>query len=236
MLAPARTKTKEPLTVTWHTIGSFRKSDYKAVARYWDESRQSFRLRSSTVGSLTPQMRRDLKWYVAGWKIHLTIYPSDYEKARRAVQYFAVHTASEGLVFKYARSKAVYESFSGEVEGKFATIYCKGPNDIRPVSNLFNDLFTGAAIMPVEKNIIENLTGLRHELPLAGGFGFVRYGVFCYTNMILDPTEPTRHPFADNRHRPFPSFSNPTLLAKEIAVFEDLLPAPGRQLVFEAKE
>ena len=222
--------------MTWHTFGSFRKSDYKAFARYWDESRQAFKFRSSTVDSLTPQMRRERNWYVAGWKIHLSIYPADYEKARRAVQYFAVHTASAGLVFKYARSKSVYETFSGEVAGKFATIYCMGPENIRPISSLFNELFTGAAIMPVEKDIIESLSGLSHELPLVGGFGFVRYGVFCYTNAILDPTEPSRYPIADNRHRPFPSFSDPTLLAKEIAVFEDLLPAPGRDLVYQAND
>jgi len=219
--------------VIWHTIGSFRQSKYKAFSRYWDESQQAHKFRSTTVGDLTPRMRRELKWHVAGWKIHLSIHPSDYEKARRAIQYFAVHTASVGLVFKYARTKAIYESFSGEVAGKFATIYCKGPDNIRPISTLFNSLFTGAAIVPVNKDVIDKLTGLRHELPLSGGFGFVRYGVFCYTNTILDPTEPTRHPIQDNRHRPFPSFSDPTMLAKEIAVFEDLLPASSRQLVFE---
>ena len=207
----------------WHTIRSFGATDYQAVMRYRDANMRSFRFRSSPCCALTPAMRKKDKWYVGGWKIHLSIYPADYAKALLALRLFDGRVAPTGLVYKYAGSKRLYESFSGEVKGKFATIYCKAPTDIPTVIYLLNQLFTQEGITPVGRTQINKLDGLKHELRLIGGFGFVRYGAFCYTNRILDLTDPNREPMPDNRRRPFPRFKDPNRLAGEMAVFMDLV-------------
>lgn len=191
--------------------------------RYRDKDSQAFRFRFATCRELTPEMRKKNKWYVAGWKIHLSIYPSDYSKALTALRLFEGRMAPTGLVFKYAASKRLYEGFAGEVKGKFATVYCKTPTDIAPVVYLVNQLFTQDGITPVDRNIIDTLEGLKHELPLIGGYGFVRYGAFCYTNGILDLSAAHRKPFPDNRRRPFPEFRDPARLAGERDLFKDLI-------------
>ena len=209
--------------MAWRKIRSFGATDYQAVMRYRDEDSQSFRLRFAACSELTPAMRKKNKWYVAGWKIHLTIYPSDYPKALMALRLFEDRMASTGLVYKYAASKLLYEGFEGEVKGKFATIYCKAPTDIAPVVYLVNQLFTQDGLTPVGRNIIDALDGLKHELPLIGGFGFVRYGAFCYTNGILDLSAADRKPMPDNRHRAFPEFRDPARLAGEMDLFKEII-------------
>ena len=191
--------------------------------RYWDKARQSYHLRSSLCSALTPEMRRKNKWYVAGWKIHLSIYPADYAKALPALRIFENRMADTGLVYKYAASRKIYESFEGAVKGKFATIYCVSPVDVPPIIHLINQLFTQEGITPVNPAKIEALDGLRHELPLVGGFGFIRYGAFCYTNGILDLTDANRGPLRDNRRRAFPLFKDPNRLSSDIAVFSEVL-------------
>jgi hypothetical protein len=209
--------------VAWHTIRTFGATDYEAVMRHWDPDTRSFGFRFSTCNALTPAMRKKNKWYVTGWKIHLSIYPADYAKTLPALRLFEERMSSTGLVYKYAASKRLYESFTGEVKGKFATIYCKGPTNIPTVVNLMNQLFTQEGITPVRRASIDRLDGLKHELPLIGGFCFVRYGAFCYTKGILDLTDPVSSPMPDSRHRPFPKFKDPARLADEIAVFKDLI-------------
>lgn len=209
--------------MSWHMVRSFSAADYKAVMRCRDPESGSFRFCSSTCCALTPQMRRRDRWYVAGWKIHLAIYPADYPKTLPALRLFEDRMASSGLVYKYAASKKLYERFTGEVKGKFATIYCKTPADISSIIYLLNQLFIQEGLTPVSRGVINGLSGLKHELPLIGGFGFVRYGAFCYTNGILDLTDAGREPMRDCRRRAFPEFADPTFLAKEIAIFSDLL-------------
>ncbi len=209
--------------MSWHAIRSFGATDYRAYMRFWDKERQSFRLRSSTCKALNPALRKQNKWYVAGWKIHLSIYPSDYAKVLPGLRSFENRMAPLGLVYKYAASKKIYEEFEGEVKGKFATIYCKTPADVPPIIQLVNQLFTREGITPVSRDRIGAFEGLRHELPLSGGFGFVRYGAFCYTNGILDLTDAGRAPLRDNRLRPFPSFRDSSRLTDEIAVFSSVL-------------
>jgi len=209
--------------MVWHAIRSFGTTDYTAYMRYWDKPRQCFRLRSSTCAALTREMREKERWYVAGWKIHLSIYPADYPKALPALRIFEERMAPSGLVYKYAASRSIYEGFDGEVKGKFATMYCKTPSEVPAIIPLINQLFVQQGITPVSRAKIDRLDGLRHELPLTGGFGFVRYGAFCYTNGILDLTDASRAPLRDSRHRPFPQFTDPARLADEIAVFGDLL-------------
>ena len=210
-------------TVAWHTIRSFGATDYQAVMRYWDADLQAFRFRSSTCCALTPEMRKKDKWYVGGWKIHLSIYPADYAKALLALRLFEDRIAPTGLVYKYAASRRLYECFSGEVKGKFATIYCKAPTDVPTIVYLLNQLFTQEGITPVDRGLINTLDGLKHELQLIGGYSFVRYGAFCYTNGILDLTDPTKEPITDSRRRPFPHFRDATRLAGEMAAFKRLL-------------
>ncbi len=219
--------------MAWHMIRSFGATDYRAIMRYWDPQAQSFRFRSSTSNALTPELRKKNKWYVGGWKIHLSIYPTDYPKALPALRLFEDRMAPTGLVYKYAASKHLYESFVGEVKGKFATIYCKTPTDIPTVAYLLNQLFTQEGITPVGETQVNSLDGLKHELPLIGGYGFVRYGAFCYTNGILDLTDADREPLQDSRRLPFPRFKDPTRLTCEMDVFMDLVaphrsPHPGR--------
>jgi hypothetical protein len=209
--------------VAWHTIRSFGATDYQAVMRYWDVDLQAFRFRTSTSSTLTPEMRKKDKWYVGGWKIHLSIYPADYSKALLALRLFEDRIAPTCLVYKYAASRRLYENFSGEVKGKFTTIYCKAPTDIRTVVYLVNKLFTQEGITPVGRTQINALDGLKHELKLIGGYGFVRYGAFCYTNGILDLTDPDRRPMTDSRCRPFPHFRDANRLAGEMAAFMGLL-------------
>lgn len=155
--------------------------------------------------------------------MHLSIYPADFAKALSALRLFEDRTAPTGLVYKYAGSRRLYEGFSGEVKGKFATTYCKAPTDIPTVVHLVNQLFTQEGITPVGRTQINALDGLKHELPLIGGYGFVRYGAFCYTNGVLDLTDVDRDPMPDNRRRPFPRFTDPNRLAGETAVFMDLV-------------
>jgi hypothetical protein len=195
--------------VAWHTIRSFGATDYPAVMRHRDPKTQSFKLRFSTSNALTPAMRKQDKWYVGGWKIHWSIYPADYAKALLALRLFGDRMASTGLVHKYAASRRGYEHFAGEVKGKFATIYCKAPTDVPTVVFLLNQLFTQEGITPVGITQINALEGLKHELKLIGGYGFVRYGAFCYTNGILDLTDASREPMRDTRRRPFPTFTDP---------------------------
>ena len=209
--------------MSWHTIRSFGATDYPAVMRYRDPDTGTFRFRSSTSDALTPEMRKKGKWYVGGWKIHWSIYPADYAKALLALRLFEDRMAPTGLVYKYAASRRVYESFAGEVKGKFATIYCKVPTDVSTVVYLLNQLFTQEGITPVGRPQINGLDGLKHELKLIGGYGFVRYGAFCYTNGVLDLTDANREPMPDTRRRPFPRFTDPTRLAGEMALFTDLL-------------
>jgi hypothetical protein len=209
--------------VAWHTIRSFGATDYQAAMRYWDPDTQSFQLRLSTSDALTSEMRKIDEWYVGGWKIHWSIYPADYAKALLALRLFEDRIASTGLVYKYAASRQVYERFTGEVKGKFATIYCKAPTDVTKVAYLLNQLFTQEGITPIGRVQIKSLEGLRHELKLIGGYGFVRYGAFCYTNGVLDLTDANREPMPDTRRRPFPRFSDPKRLAGEMALFEELL-------------
>lgn len=204
-------------------IRSFGAADHQAVMRYWDTDLQAFQLRLSTSGAITPEMRKEDRWYVVGWKIHLCIYPGDFAKALLALRLFEERMAPTGLVYKYAASKQVYESFAGEVKGKFATIYCKAPTDIPSIVYLLNQLFTQEGITPVGRTQINALGGLKHELPLIGGYGFVRYGAFCYTNGILDLTDPAREPMTDSRRRPFPRFRDATRLAGEMAAFIGLI-------------
>lgn len=168
-------------------------------------------------------MRNKDPWYVAGWKIHLSIYPADYANALAALKLFNERMGPTGLVFKYASSRPLYEGFSGEVKGKFATIYCKAPTDIPAIMHLINLLFTQEGITPVSSDLINGLEGLGHELPLVGGYGFVRYGAFCYTYGILDLTDADRKPMSDSRRLPFPRFKDPTLLAGELEVFKNLI-------------
>lgn len=207
-------------------IRSFGASDYPAVMRYRDPDTGQFRFRSSTSRRLTREMRRKDRWYVAGWKLHLSIYPADYARALPALRLFEDRVAPTGLVYKYAASKRIYESFVGEVRGKFATIYCRAPSEIPTAIYLLNQLFTQEGITPVDRRTIDSLDGLKVELPLLGGYGFVRYGAFCYTNGILDPTDASREPMQDSRQCPFPRFRDPIRLAEDIAVFRDLL-QPG---------
>jgi hypothetical protein len=216
--------------MAWHTIRSFGEADYTAVMRMWDPRSRAFRFRSSTCSALTREMRRKDAWYVAGWKVHLSIYPANYAAALPALKIFETRIAASGLVYKYAASKQLYEGFSGEVKGKFATIYCKAPTDVPTVIQLINQLFTQEGITPVNRAIIETLDGLRHEIPLSGGYGFVRYGAFCYTNGILDLTDPGHDPMRDNRHLPFPRFSDPARLAGEMDTFMHLVDKPAEWL------
>ncbi len=209
--------------MTWHTIRSFGATDYTAVMRHWDPDAQSFKLRLSTSGALTPAMRKQDKWYVGGWKIHWSIYPADYAKALLALKLFEDRVASTGLVYKYAASRRIYERLAGEVKGKFATIYCKTPVDVSMVVLLMNQLFVQEGITPLARTQINALKGLKHELKLIGGYAFVRYGAFCYTNAILDLTDASRKPMRDSRRRPFPRFTDPTRLAGEMALFADLI-------------
>lgn len=214
--------------MTWHTIRAFGATDYQAVMRYRDPNTQSFRFRTSTCRALTPEMRKKDRWYVGGWKMHLSIYPADFAKALIALRLFEDRTAPTGLVYKYACSRRLYEGFAGEVKGKFATIYCKASTDIPAIIHLINLLFTQDGITPVSSEKIKGLKGLSHELPLVGGYGFVRYGAFCYTNGILDLTDADRKPMSDSRRLAFPRFKDPTRLTGEIEVFKDLLlPSPS---------
>jgi len=209
--------------MAWHAIRSFGTTDHKAYMRFWDKESQSFHFRSTTCAALTREMRRRNRWYVAGWKIHLSIYPADYSKALPALRIFENRMAAANLVYKYAASKKIYGDFEDAVKGKFATVYCKAPSEVPPVIYLINQLFTQEGITPVSPARISVLDGLRHELPLIGGFGFVRYGAFCYTNGILDLTDASRAPLQDNRHRPFPRFKDPTRLANEMEAFREVL-------------
>jgi len=209
--------------MSWHAIRSFGTTDHTAYMRYWDKARQCFRLRSSSCAALTPERRKKGRWYVAGWKVHLSIYPADYPKALPALRIFETRMAPSGLVYKYAASRRIYETFEGEVKGKFATMYCKSPSEVPAILQLINQLFIQQGITPVSRARIDRLDGLRHELPLIGGFGFVRYGAFCYTNGILDLTDASRAPLRDSRLRPFPSFRDSSRLNHEIAVFSSVL-------------
>lgn len=209
--------------MAWHTIRSFGATDYPALMRQWDPDAQSFKLRLSTSGALTPKMRKQDKWYVGGWKIHWSIYPADYAKALLAIRLFEDRMVSTDLVYKYAASRRRYERFAGEVKGKFATIYCKAPTVVPTVVYLLNQLFIQEGITPVGRSQINALEGLKHELKLFGGYAFIRYGAFCYTNGILDLTDANREPMPDNRRRPFPRFTDPNRLAGEMALFADLL-------------
>ena len=168
-------------------------------------------------------MRRKDAWYVAGWKLHLSIYPADYALALPALRMFEDRIADQGLVFKYAASRKLYGEFSGAVKGKFATIYCKAAADIRPIVHLINQLFTQDGITPLDARAVQSLEGLGHELPMVGGYGFVRYGAFCYTKGILDLTDPQRAPMPDDRSRSIPAFRNPDFLKDQMAAFEDLI-------------
>jgi hypothetical protein len=194
--------------------------------RFWDPASRAFRFRTVTCSALTREMRKTNRWYVAGWKIHLSIYPGDYAKALPALRLFEDRVAPTGLVYKYAASRGLYEGFEGEVKGKFVTVYCKAPDEIPPTIHLINQLFVQEGITPVAHARIDELDGLRHEFPLVGGYGFVRYGAFCYTKGILDLTDPSRAPLRDNRHLPFPRFRDPARLAAQIDLFDDwILPA-----------
>ncbi len=204
-------------------IRSFGATDYTAVMRQWDPETRSHHFRTSTSKQLTPQMRKNERWYVAGWKIHLSIYPADYARALPAIRLFEDRMAPTGLVYKYAASKRLYEGFVGEVKGKFLTIYCKAPTDIPATIYLINQLFTQEGITPVSRARIDQLPGLCHELPLVDGFGFVRYGAFCYTKGILDLTDAQREPMRDSRHRPFPRFKDPARLEAEMNAFKDMV-------------
>jgi hypothetical protein len=81
-------------------------------------------------------MRRKEAWYVAGWKVHLSIYPANFAAVLPALRIFETRVAASGLVYKYAASKKLYEGFAGEVKGKFATIYCKAPTANRVHSKI----------------------------------------------------------------------------------------------------
>jgi len=209
--------------MSWHVMRSFKDSDHQAYMRFWDPASCCFRFRTLTCSALNREMRKRDRWYVAGWKIHLSIYPADYARALPALRLFEDRVAPAGLVYKYAASKGLYEAFEGEVKGKFATIYCTTPDEIPPILHLTNQLFTQEGITPVARSRIDELDGLRHELPLIGGYGFVRYGAFCYTNGLLDLTDPSREPIRDDRHLPFPRFRDPARLAAEIDLFNDLI-------------
>jgi hypothetical protein len=209
--------------MSWHAIRSFSTADYLAYMRYWDKDRQVFRFRISSCADLTREARRQRRWYVPGWKVHLSIYPADYARSLPALRLFEDRMASTGLVYKYAASKQLYEAFEGAVKGKFATIYCRAPTEVPSVIHLINQLFTQEGVTPVSRHRIDELAGLRHELPLVGGFGFVRYGAFCYTNGILDLSDAARSPLRDNRLLPFPRFSDPCRLEHEIRAFRNVL-------------
>ena len=209
--------------MSWHAIRSFGTTDHTAYMRLWDKEKQSFRFQSSPCRALTPELRKQNKWYVAGWKIHLSIYPADYAQALPALRIFEDRMVRSNLVYKYAASRKLYEGFEGEVKGKFATIYCQAPTDVPPIVHLVNQLFTQEGITPVSRSKLDDLDGLSHELPLVGGFGFVRYGAFCYTNGILDLTDASRAPLNDSRRRPFPQFKDPARLAAEMECFKEVL-------------
>ena len=209
--------------MTWRMIRSFRDGDYPAVMRFRDPETQAHRFRWSTTGALTPQMRRQDDWYVAGWKIHVSIFPADFSKALLALKRLDERLAPRGLVCKYAISRQVYDAFTGEVKGKFFTIYCKSSDDLPPVVHSINHLFAIEGVTPVSRIKIDELDGLRHELPLTGGYAFTRYGAFCYTNGILDLTDASRNPMSDSRHLAFPRFSDPERLSKEMGTFAELI-------------
>lgn len=206
-------------------IRSFGDSRYAAVRRQWDPQRRSHRFVVASCDTLTRDMRREHDWYVAGWKIHLSIYPGDYASALPALRLFEDRLAAKGLVYKYAASRRMYEAFMGDVKGKFATIYCQSAADVPPVIYLVNQLFTQEGITPVSRAIVDSLPGLRHELPLIDGFGFVRYGAFCYTKGLLDLSDPERAPMRDSRHRPYPRFNDPSRLEGEMDAFRGLIVA-----------
>jgi len=224
--------------VPWHMIRSFGATDYPAVMRYRDPQTGSCRLRTSTCADLTPAMRKKDRWYVAGWKVHLSIYPGDYARAISALRAVEARLAPTGLVYKYAASQQLYKAFAGEVKGKFATLYCKAPTDIRPIVCLVDQLFTQEGIIPVSRKKIDQLDGLKHEFALTGGYCFVRYGAFCYTQGILDLTDANREPLADNRQRPFPAFTDTALLAGQFELFKDLVHhcPPGGRFIAHAGE
>ena len=216
--------------MAWYTIRSFVDNDYPAVMRMWDPRSRSFCFRKSTCNRLTWEMLCNEAWYVAGWKVHVSIYPAEYPAALPALMKFEDRIAASGLVYKYVGSKKLYEGFVGEVKGKFATIYCKTPADVPTVIQQINQIFTHEGITPVSRTTIETLEGLRHEIPLTGGYGFVRYGAFCYTNGILDLTDPSREPMRDSRRLPFPRFSDPARLAGEMDAFMHLIEKPAESL------
>jgi hypothetical protein len=204
--------------------------------RIRDPQTGSYGFRTSTCAALTPAMRRKNRWYVAGWKIHLSIYPGDYARVLAALRLFETRVGPTELVYKYAASQQLYKAFAGEVKGKFATVYCKMPTDIRPIVYLVNQLFTQEGIVPVSRRKIDQLDGLKHEFALIGGYCFVRYGAFCYTQGILDLSDANREPLADDRHRPFPAFTDAALLAGQIELFRDLVHhcPPGSGIISHA--
>lgn len=207
-------------------IRSFSVSNYTAVRRQWEPERRSHRFVVASSRTLTRGMRRENDWYVAGWKVHLSIYPADYARALPALRLFEARTAAMGLVYKYAASRKQYEAFTGDVKGKFATIYCQSAADVSPVIYLANQLFTQEGVTPVSRALIDGLPGLRHELPLVDGYGFVRYGAFCFNKAILDLTDPDRPPMTDNRHRAYPQFNDPARLETEMEAFRGVIAAP----------
>jgi hypothetical protein len=207
-------------------VRSFGATDYQAVMRYRDPQTRSIGFRTTTCAALTRAMRKKDNWFVAGWKVHLSIYPGDFARVLPALRLFEASIAATGLVYKYAASQQLYRAFAGEVRGKFATVYCKVPTDVRPIVYRVNQLFTQEGITPVSRTKINQLAGLRYELPMTGGYCFVRYGAFCCTPGILDLTDADRPPFADDRRLPFPAFRNPDRLAGELEIFKDLIQPP----------
>ena len=202
---------------------AFSAASYPAVRRVCDSKTGRYSFQQTTTDKLTRPMRQQQNWHVAGWKLHIAVYPADYTQALLALRAFEERFEITGLVYKYAASRQSYENFTGAVRGKFATIYCTAPSDIPPTLELVNHFFGDHGITPLNRRTIDSLEGLRYELPLLGGFGFVRYGAFSYQRELLDLSDPQREPLVDDRCRPFPEFSDPDYLVDELVQFNDLI-------------
>ena len=74
--------------MSWNTIRSFGATDYPAVRRIRDPQTGFYDFQTSTCAALTPAMRKKDRWYVAGWKIHLSVYPGEYARALAALRLF----------------------------------------------------------------------------------------------------------------------------------------------------
>lgn len=214
---------KDSIQPPWHLIRAFSDAAYPAVMRVRDAVSGRYAFQRTTTDQLTRRMRQQQAWHVAGWKLHIAVYPGEYALALPALRALDVRLEPTGLVLKYAVSKRLYENLAGAVKGKFATIYCMGPADVPPTVRQLNAVFAGHGITPLNRRTIATMEGLRHELPLVGGYGFVRYGAFSLQRELLDLSDPQRHPLTDDRLRPYPRFSSADFLEDQLALFKDLI-------------